>query len=320
MGDKTAISWTDATWNPVVGCSQVSPGCAHCYAKTLHGFRHKAFMEGKDVPAQYAVPFETVQLMGDRLDYPLRWRTPRRIFVNSVSDLFHESVPFAFIDKVFAVMALAPQHIFQVLTKRPERMLEYMSVQDREIAVWREALEIYAQVGLTNRKLTYPGGSMDHKAWPIPNVWLGVSAENQHWWDHRVAILSRVPAAVRFVSVEPMLGPIDVRSRLGLCVGCQSCFGLDGRKVTQVPHRLMESPIHWLIVGGESGPNYRPMDLEWARVVRARCKEAGVAFFFKQSSAYRSGQGDTLDGVRWHEFPNIASKREAVGGIGANRD
>lgn len=172
MGD-TSIEWTDKTWNPVVGCEQISAGCGRCYAKSLHDMRHKAYKSGKQLPAQYAVPFETVQLMPGRLTDPLRWRAPKRVFVNSVSDLFHEDVPFEFIDKVFAVMALAREHTFQVLTKRAERMADYMS-GERQAGVSDAARTMLGDKGawLNN--------------WPLRNVHIGVSVEDQQRADERI--------------------------------------------------------------------------------------------------------------------------------------
>jgi len=175
--NKTKIKWTDFTWNVVTGCTKVSEGCHHCYAKRIHDARHKAYLAGKKMPAQYAVPFETVLLQPDRLDYPLRLKTPHRIFVNSVSDLFHEDIPFAFVDRVFAAMIEANWHTYQVLTKRPERMRDYF----------------------------------DDRKWGLPtnHVWPGVSVEDQATADERIPLLSQTPASVRFVSYEPALGPVD---------------------------------------------------------------------------------------------------------------
>jgi protein gp37 len=223
MSTTTTIEWTrdpsrgaGATWNPVTGCDKVSPGCAHCYAETFA----ERFRDVKGHP--YEQGFD-LRLWPDRLDLPLRWRRPRLIFVNSMSDLFHPAVPDDFIARVFDVMARARHHRFQVLTKRHDRLSQL-------------APSLH---------------------WP-ENVWMGVSIENRRF-VHRVDHLRRVPAAVRFISAEPLLGPLD-----GLV--------LDG--------------IHWLIVGGESGARARPMHPAWARQLRDRCLEAGVAFFFKQWGAH----------------------------------
>lgn len=242
MSDKTGIEWTDATWNPVTGCTEVSPGCDHCYAKT--------FAERwRGTPGHYFENGFDIQLRPDKLDQPLRWRKPRRIFVNSMSDLFHDQVPDEYIAGVFAVMARAPQHTFQVLTKRHGRMRSLLNEHDFTARVC----------------------GPDDIAWPLPNVHLGVSAEDARWAKIRGDALRGTPAAVRFFSCEPLLGPID-----GL--------DLDG--------------IHWVIVGGESGRGARPMHPDWARSLRDQCQAAGVPFLFKQWGEWAPGnhRDPTLDG------------------------
>jgi protein gp37 len=268
---STSIEWTQRpgtkgeTWNPVVGCTKVSAGCKHCYAKTIHDNRHKAYSEGKlqNTP-QYAVPFEQVQLMPDRLTMPLKWKSPRTIFVNSVSDLFHDTVPFSFIDQVFAVMALTSQHTYQILTKRPERMAEYM---DRA-HIFR-ALPFAERVGESTSLTVYP--SPTEVRLTLPNVWLGTSVEDLAAADARIPHLLRCPAAVRFLSCEPLLGAVDLNKWLW-----QSVF--HGAPADIEPTGL----LHWVITGGESGPNARPMHPDWARSLRDQCAAAGVPFFFKQ--------------------------------------
>ncbi len=212
---RSKIEWTEATWNPVTGCTEISPGCAHCYAKTFaERFR--------GVPGH---PYENgfdLQLRPGRLDQPLRWKKPRTIFVNSMSDLFHDDVPDEYIQQVFEVMEAAEHHRFQVLTKRSERLAQIAS----------------------------------NLLWP-ENVWMGVSVENQRF-VHRVDDLRRVPAAVRFLSCEPLLGLLDL--------------DLQG--------------AHWVIAGGESGPGARAMDPDWVRGVRDQCAVASVPFFFKQWGAH----------------------------------
>jgi protein gp37 len=237
MADKTNIEWTEATWNPVTGCTQVSPGCAHCYAKT--------FAERwKGIPGH---PYEQgfgLRLWPERLDQPARWRRPRMIFVNSMSDLFHEDVPLGFIQQVFKAMADAPHHTFQILTKRHERLAELAP------------------------DLTWH-----------PNVWMGVSIENRRFVK-RADYLRRVNASVRFISAEPLLGPLE-----GL--------DLDG--------------IKWLIAGGESGAGFRPVRAEWLRDLRDRCANTGTAFFFKQWGGRRPKTGGRiLDGRTWDELPSGA--------------
>ena len=240
MSDNSAIEWTEATWNPVTGCTKVSPGCAHCYAETFaERFRGVA-------GHPYEMGFD-LTLRPERLNQPLRWKRPRTIFVNSMSDLFHEDVDVSFIRSVFDVMTAASWHKFQVLTKRSERAAELAP----------------------------------NLLWP-ENVWMGVSVENQRWTS-RIDDLRRVPAAVRFLSCEPLLGPLDL--------------DLDD--------------VHWVIAGGESGPRARPMRPEWALAVRDQCVAASVPFFFKQWGAHddegiRRGKrkaGRLLDGRTWNEMP-----------------
>lgn len=246
MSDGTGIEWTDATWNPIVGCSVVSPGCKRCYAMRFAGARLQ------HVPAYAGLTQATkaghvwtgeVRMQESVLEQPLAWRKGRRIFVNSMGDLFHEDVPDAWIDRVFAVMAACPQHQFQVLTKRAERMRRYVSaLPQRPAAVCRAGEAMGLDIGRCT--------------WPLPNVWLGVSAEDQERWDERVPHLWQTRAAIRFVSAEPLLGSIT-----------EPCFIAD---------------LDWLIVGGESGPRARPMHPSWPREMRDQCRTHGVPFFFKQ--------------------------------------
>lgn len=236
MSDNSAIEWTQATWNPVTGCTKVSPGCAHCYAEaiTLRFKRGGRFIPGET----------TIRVHPDRLRLPLTWKEPRLIFVNSMSDLFHEEVPVSFVLKVFEIMSSTPQHTFQILTKRHSRLAELMS---------RLPL--------------------------LDNVWLGVSVENQVWADRRIPALSSVTAAVRFLSCEPLLRPINLGKHL--------------------------QGIDWVIVGGESGPRARPMDPDWARSIRDECLFAGVPFFFKQWGGKTSKAGGReLDGRTWDQMPH----------------
>ncbi len=281
MSDKSAIEWTEATWNPLVGCDRISPGCAHCYAKAQHDRRHKAFLAGKQMPIQYAKPFEVVQLRPDRLEQPLRWRKARRIFVNSLSDLFHPDVPDAFIDRVFAVMALCPQHTFQVLTKRADRMRAYFGV-DRYELIERVETQLWE---MHTDDTTNAVGS-----WPLPNVWLGGSVENQHFADERIPLLLQTPAAVRFISAEPLLGPVDLTS-IPVAMwrhhpsGTREQVRVNALRSVEyfVDEGSIEWPaLDWVIVGGESGPGARPFDLGWARSIIAECRAAGVAVFMKQ--------------------------------------
>ena len=240
MSDKSAIEWTDATWNPTTGCSKVSPGCAHCYAERL------SLRFGRSVSSWTpANAPENIQLHPDRYDLPLRWREPKRIFVDSMSDLFHELVPEEVVARVWSTMAAAPHHQFQILTKRPERMPEIVRRRTEEHGV-------------------------------LPNVWLGTSIENDRWVG-RADSLRETPAAVRFISAEPLLGPLP---------------------------SLNLAEIDWLIVGGESGPGHRRIEAEWVRDLRRRADELGVAFFFKQwgGNVAKSG-GRVLDGRTHDAFP-----------------
>lgn len=241
MSDASKIEWTDATWNPVTGCTKVSPGCDHCYAETLY-----ERFNGKG-------SFATVTLHPDRLDVPLRWRKPRRVFVNSMSDLFHDDVPDEFIVEVFARMWWSPQHTFQILTKRHGRM---RSLLPKIEAPLRERERDLALVDCPT-PLT----------WPLPNVWLGVSTEDQKWADIRIPALLDTPAAVRWISAEPLLGPIDLGA-------------------WTVPDASKTKPcipgLDWVVVGGESGAFARPMHPVWARSLRDQCQLAGVPFLFKQ--------------------------------------
>ena len=305
---KTGIEWTDRTWNPTSGCTKVSGGCKNCYAKAMHDQRHKAHAGGKRVPSQYAKPFEVVQLMPHRLRDPLSWRKPCRVFVNSVSDLFHEDIPDEYIDRVFAVMFLADRHTFQVLTKRAERMRE-----------WATRPTMPGRIGDAIAKhhgdalfWTYSGPALPELRWPLPNVWLGTSVENRAAADDRIPHLLATPAAARFVSCEPLLSGVDLEPWLGdaLVVNPDGSRFRNGRG------------IDWVIVGGESGPSARPFDLAWARDLRDQCAAAGVAYFFKQmgeniaslnglSRVRFRDKGGRLDDIpadlRVREFPQPAT-------------
>lgn len=283
MSTKTKIQWADKTWNPTIGCDRISPGCANCYAKTLHDMRHAAYARGKRLPVQYAVPFETIQLKPERLSDPLRWRKPSRIFVNSVSDLFHESIPDAYIDQMFAAMAMAPWHQFQVLTKRPHRMHRYLTERTFGNSLISEPSAYKRVVAAMDMPVWMPGGKRFlrvPKAWPLPNVWLGVSVENQRWADERIPLLLDTPADVRFVSYEPALEAVDFTRWVS---GCRSKAGNTGCVRCQNGNRLPSAD--WVIVGGESGTGARPFHIAWARHVIDQCKEAGVAVFVKQLGA-----------------------------------
>jgi protein gp37 len=273
VSDHSKIEWTDTTWNPVTGCDRVSEGCGlprfegdrpgGCYAEAFaERFRGKAghhFEHGFDLT-----------LRPKALTLPLRWRNPRRIFVNSMSDLFHADVPDSYIAAVFAVMAAAPQHTFQVLTKRHARM--------------RALLGDARFVDLVADQIT-GAGRPALAQWPLPHVWLGVSVESQRWADIRVPALRDTTAAVRFLSCEPLLGPVDLSRWLGL--ERYDSFGWGHEMLAALAGKVGPAAgLHWVIVGGESGPNARPMDPAWARELRDQCAAADVPFFFKQWGAW----------------------------------
>jgi len=199
MSDNTKIQWADASWNPITGCTKISAGCKYCYASELHDRRHRAVLNGAKLPGQYAKPFNQIQLHPDRLEMPLHWRKPRRIFVNSTSDLFHPDVPDYFIGMVFAVAALTPHHTYMILTKRPDRMVKIFE---------RSSGEFWGTVRVNLLLKGYPLSDDERAIFPLPNVWLGVSAEDQQMAYDRIPLLLQTPAAVRFVSCEPLLGPI----------------------------------------------------------------------------------------------------------------
>jgi protein gp37 len=279
VSDHSAIQWTEATWNPVTGCSKVSPGCDHCYAERLTERFH-----GKG-------SFAEVKLHPDRLDQPLRWRRPRRVFVNSMSDLFHESVPDDYIAHTFAIMAATPRHTYQVLTKRHGRMRSLLSSPK-----FQEKTEPWRVVG--DNVVPDPG-------WPLPNVWLGVSVEDQHWADIRIPTLLDTPAAIRFLSCEPLLGPVDLRNlraRNGALIDCLAGDVKDPRD--QAVYAACPGSIDWVIIGGESGPGARPMELDWARHLIEQCAAADVACFVKQlGSVWARGLYGDSKGGHWDLWP-----------------
>lgn len=308
MSDKTAIEWSDATWNPTVGCSKVSPGCDHCYAETLVN----RFAPSKGFPNR----FDDMLLRGERfLTLPLskKWSAPRRIFVNSLSDLFHKDVPNEHILRVFEVMEQAEQHTFQLLTKRPGRMRSFL------------------------RK---------HYPTPLPNVWGGTSVEDDYWAGVRIPLLLDAPLAVRWLSMEPLLGPVDLHAKDDGMYGhwlpdfgeqyddgsCEPVCQAHG--ISRCRQRPGCTFIDWVVVGGESGRGARPMHPGWARSIRDQCVAAGVPFLFKQWGEWappwttkilsqpaihrfddgtfvvRAGKGRAgreLDGRTWDEYPEATA-------------
>lgn len=309
MSDGTKIEWTDATWNPITGCSVVSPGCTNCYAMTLAGTRLKHHPTRAGLTRESkAGPVWTgeVRFNATVLDQPLRWRRPRMIFVCAHGDLFAEGVPDMWIDKIFAVMALAPQHTFQVLTKRPERMRAYFADTEEE----RRCGKITAEIAKILPNSPFRRVRMSEViAGPLRNVWLGVSVEDQRRANERVPVLLDTPAALLWISGEPLLGPLTVvqiprepnaqdRAMPGFAKvtsfwinalnGCEGITYPDG--LGGVMELERSEPKHralgWIVAGGESGHGARPMHPDWARSLRDQCAVAGVPFLFKQWGAW----------------------------------
>lgn len=294
----TSIEWTEKTWNPISGCTRVSAGCDRCYAVTMTNrlesmgqakYSGLTVLNGKG-ERQFN---GQVRTHDDALEIPLRWKKPRKIFVNSMSDLFHKEVPFEFVDKVFAVMALCPHHTFQILTKRPERMAEYMQRDGwrvDNVPVPNMNQTIYAiKNGDT---LEFPRIDPSEYAWPLPNVWLGTSVEDQQCADERIPHLLKVPAAVRFLSVEPLLSPVEFSAVPG--------FNLCGQAGVDLLRNF------WVVVGCESGHGAREMKTEWAQSIAAQCLNAGVPFFMKQMKINGKVSGNLSDfpkSLQLRQFP-----------------
>ncbi|MAO66223.1 MAG: hypothetical protein CL666_14605 [Balneola sp.] len=296
------IEWTDETWNVTTGCTRASAGCDNCYAvamtkrlANIESTKEKyggLVNEGKD-------HFNgAVRVHADELEKPLHWRKPRKVFVNSMSDLFHPEVPFDFIDKVFAVMALTPEHTYQVLTKRPERMAEYLNMKwlpckrgyesnrfNRvcESATWIVVDHDGKKAGNLIDNLFNDEGEYKFN-WPLSNVWLGTSVENQEAANERIPHLLKCPAAVRFLSCEPLIGAVDLNA---VYSGIREH---NPKKRYDRDVKAIEE-IDWVIAGGESGHNARPMHPHWVRSLRDQCETAGVPFFFKQWGAFKPNHG-----------------------------
>lgn len=293
---KTKIERADVVWNPVRGCSRVSEGCVNCYAE-----RMAARFSGPGQPYEGLAMMTpsgprwsgNVRLIEEQLEKPLHWSKPRRIFVNSMSDLFHEGLSFEDISRVFSVMKLAMSHQYLILTKRPDRMRQFIH-RLVDCVHWKDGLTVFHQC--------------------FSHVWLGVSVEDQRAAEERIPILLYTPAAVRFVSAEPLLGPVDLSNIDG-----RYHDALKGQRWEE--GRLCSTPkLDWVICGGESGPGARPMHPVWARSIRDDCEHAGVPFYFKQwgewdQSWLRVGKkraGCLLDGREWKEFPAVDKQKGAV--------
>jgi protein gp37 len=316
---KSKIEWTDEVWNPVTGCTKVSPGCDRCYAERITERFHG--------PGSFA----EVKTHPEKMDAPLRWRKPRMVFVNSMSDLFHDSIPDTFIAEAWAVMAMAPLHTFQVLTKRHGRMRSLLNSPD----FWRLVGHHGVGIAMARTRGQYPAAgplaltadsSTDvwEAASPLPNVWLGVSVEDQKRAVLRIPALLETPAAVRFLSCEPLLGPVDLDYVDGLNTLAPDWAGSPYPGAgTGARHPLLD----WVIAGGESGPGARPMQPAWVRALRDQCNSAGVSFFFKQWGQWapdgdhpdmsinhsmiwcqsKQDAGRLLDGRTWDQFPAVPS-------------
>lgn len=295
---SSKIEWTDRTWNPLAGCTMVSRACENCYAMRM-AFRLEQMgqekykgttrkTEGGKILWTGKINFDEEDLLA-----PLKWKKPQRVFVNSMSDLFHENVPFEFVDKVFAVMALTPHITYQILTKRPERMAEYFSVGSQNILKrWVDVAQIELKLPYSKCLWLWTDGSV-----PLPNVWLGTTIENQAEADKRIPHLLNCPAAVRFVSCEPLLGPISFRWAKWVNYKVLKELTLsDGTQVKGHDQYDGFDGIHWVIAGGESGPKARPSHPDWFRSLRDQCQAAGVPFFFKQWG-------------EWHQNPHMQSGR-----------
>lgn len=322
MGDKTGISWTDATWNPVPGCSRVSEGCRHCYAE-VQAARIVRMARGK--PSRYdglvrvtaggeARWTGKVVLDPQALALPLSWRKPRRIFVNSMGDLFHESLTNEQIAAVFGVMAACPRHTFQCLTKRARRMREWFEWVEAQCAGHPLfATDNEWDVVISNATREFGGDDDEPRAWsrylqendqreddcfepwPLPNVWLGVSVENQAAADERIPELLRTPAAVRFLSCEPLIGPVHIGDRDNSWLSCRGCEEWDEQSHCCESYYVNGSHfrgIDWVIAGCESGPGARPCSVEWLRSLRDQCEAAGVPFFLKQALSWNRNMTD----------------------------
>lgn len=309
MSARTHIEWTEATWNPTTGCDQISPGCDHCYALTLAG-RLKAMGSPKyqnDGDPRTSGPGFAVTVHPHVLLEPLAWRSPRRVFVNSMSDVAHARIPKAVLARIWAVMALTRRHEFQVLTKRPRRLARLLADPGFADQVALQATDLIGsrgwrrwQLDLGGQRLAgdsglgagwivteSAGGALWAPPWPVPNVWVGTSIESDDYVQ-RADELRAIPAAIRFLSAEPLLGPLPSLDLTG---------------------------IDWVIAGGESGPGHRPLDLGWVRDLRDRCADQGIAFFFKQVGGLTPAAGGRLlDGRTFDELPPIGRPAASVVG------
>ena len=301
---STRIEWTEETWNPAKGCTRVSAGCANCYAERmairLKGRKARGYDDG----------FEP-KILPWQLAKPIKWRAPRSVFVVSMGDLFHESIPFEYVEKVFAIMTLAPQHTYQVLTKRPERMREFFAryetypggkrpvfhLDSQDVALVKAAMRPRDRAGFSvEDDGDFAGWHVMPGKWPLPNAWLGVSAENQSAANRRVPILLEVPAKIHFVSAEPLLAPITLEKWMRPRWGEAKDDGLQP---------LSSTCLDWVIAGGETGPRARQPSEDWFVSLMRECKSGGVPFFFKRlgGKGPRS-KSRKLQGWKFEEMPD----------------
>lgn len=307
---KTSIQWTEETWNPLRGCSVVSPGCTNCYAmRQAHRYSGKGMPYEGLTKLTRAGPVWTgsIKYVNDALTDPLRWKKPRRVFVNSMSDLFHESVPDSFIDKVFAVMAVSYDHTFQILTKRAQRMHDYVGQVDAEKDMQRWINAAHEIPGMPGDAIGYLEREVEY---PLPNVWLGVSVEDQVRANERIPLLLDTPAAVHWISAEPLLDVVSLNN-------------IAGRTRYMPPEHdhfdALRMGLDWVVIGGESGPSARWFQLAWARLMIGHCRGAGVPVFMKQLGTRPAGlvledripmdpKGGNMDewpgDLRVREYPN----------------
>ena len=289
MADNTKIQWADATWNPITGCTRVSRGCEHCYAERLAAGRLRHHPSRAGLTDDHGRWNGAVRLNAKWLNQPLKWKKPRRVFVVAHGDLFHENVPRVWIDRVFAVMAMAREHTFQILTKRPERMRQYLSerVGDQPGNTVIERLEKLINSRWEGRLVTWPWAHTKAEHWPLKNVWLGTSVEDCVTAYERIPHLLKTPAAVRWISAEPLLDPIDISPYF-------RCNLPDDASTWQ-----QATGLDWVVCGGESGPGHRPMEPDWARFMSDQCKQAGVPFFMKQMA----GKAEIPADLMIREYP-----------------
>ena len=311
------IEWTEKTWNPIRGCSRISEGCRNCYAERMatrfsgEGKPFHGYAESTPSGPRWT---GKVSLIPEMLDKPLRWRKPARVFVNSMSDLFHESLSFEEIAAVFGVMAACPQHTFQVLTKRAERMREFLCDPGRDFDVVQEMAKWVGKNGRFKGEGRTKWLRSLESILPLPNVELGVSVEDQAAADERIPYLLDCPAAVRWVSAEPLLGEIDFRDVTLLPVGAvgddSPRVGLNALAGHVIGPDDVRSDLRldWIVVGGESGPVARPCEVSWIRSIIRQCRDAEVPVFVKQDSGPRAGRQGRLPDDLWNvkEYPNAS--------------